>query len=85
MWKWINEKKEDIHAALMADDDRLATILLDPGKTYLLWGFEGLVPDQLSALREDPEGHGIRWTMRLTSEFLRLAEAVGARRLANPE
>ena len=73
--------KQDVHDALVTDDFKTAQMLLrDPGKTDLFYGFDALarsLPDAVS----NPGGI----SATIYTLLLLLLEALGARRLWNPE
>lgn len=75
MWKRINARKRDIHEALMGDDPELGRILAHPAASSLYLGVDSLTLDQSRTI-----SNGL-----VLNCLVRLAEAVGARRVWNVE
>jgi hypothetical protein len=75
------EMKQDVHDALVSDDFNAAQRLLrDPGRTDLCYGFDVLARSLADAVL-NPEGI----SAGIYTLLLLLLEALGARRLWNPE
>ena len=85
MWAGIGQRNAAIHEALLADDDRLQTILENPGQHDLFYGFHSLFASRTRELRAATEEQRQSMTDALGGEIVRLGEALGVRRLRNPE
>lgn len=90
MWKWINGLAADMHRVLLSDDlATLAHALDNPQTTNLLLGFDNPVAAPRSFDRKDRNllsneiGPGA--DARIYLALRRLAEALGAVNIANPE
>jgi hypothetical protein len=86
MWKWINQKNDDIHQALLAEDEyHLQDLLSDPRQTDLFYGMDDLFREMYQGMSrygtEALESY-LKW---LCDALFRLAEATSAVRLWNPE
>ena len=75
MWNGINARKGAIHDALLSDNGDLKRLLTNPAKTSLYLGVDSLTADRHQTLSN---------AVTLNC-LVRLAEAVGARRLWNVE
>ena len=82
---WDNEffdVKRSIHIALVSGDLEVVQCLLrDPGKTDLFYGFDNLTRTLMPNPQVEDRVHGIG----MYQDLLQLSEALGARRLWNPE
>lgn len=83
LWTMIAEKQADIHAALLADDDSLASLLADPCGTYLYYGVDNLYPAFRDTGLQSPQHQSLELAAR--DALATLAEALGADRSWNPE
>ena len=83
MWLALNQRKLDVHEALLAKDmHHLAELLANPESTYLFWGFDYTT----RSVREIPiENIPHTHPAELHSMMLRLGEAWGISRLEWPE
>ena len=75
MWSIIDKMREPIHRALLADDDSINEYLYDPSASHLFYGLDGF-PDKNAKLGLD---------VNTFDKFIRLCEALGVRKLMNPE
>ena len=85
MWSLIGDENRPTHEALMSDDDRLAIILSDPGKTNLFKGFDNLFLDGVKSLKETSDDGRAGFKDYLAGNVIRLAEAVGGMQIYNLE
>ncbi len=85
MWADIGRRQAAIHKALLAEDDSLEAILREPGKTDLFFGFHSLFARRTAELRAASNEQKQSAADALCHEILRLCEAVGLRRIRNPE
>jgi hypothetical protein len=85
MWAEITRRNASVHDALLADDDRLQEILRDPGRSDLFYGFHSLFASRTELLRSSGAEQRQATSDALFQEILRLCQALGARRLHNPE
>lgn len=83
IWSMISDKNSDIHSELVSDSANL-DCLDEPGRNYLLYGFDNLFKDFTESLlnSEDTRRAVVQVYVR---ELRTLAEAVGAQRVFNPE
>jgi len=85
LWAAIGARHRAIHDALLADDGSLDTILRDPGRSDLLYGFHSLFASRTDELRAASDGQRQAVVEALAREMLRLCEALGVRPLGDPE
>lgn len=85
MWQSIfREKQQDIHEVLIEEDfPAIAALLRNPAQSDLFYGFEGTTRSDLATASVHPDF--VYGDKLILDTLLRLAEAVGVRRLANPE
>ena len=80
LWNMISKKQENIHNALMVDDDSLSVLLENPAETYLYYGIDNLYPEVLKRADEV----SVTLNKTVTDLLVKLADAVGATRYWNP-
>jgi hypothetical protein len=82
---WDNgfaEQRRDVREALVkGDNEAVQRMLRDPGKTDLFYGFENLARSLSPGRTSVTE----RWAVKIYQDLLLLAEAIGVRRMWNPE
>ena len=82
LWTAIANKQQDIHNALLADDESLVPLLADPGQTYLYYGVDHHYRDfQESTSRESL---CLSLENQIRERLPVLGEAIGAIRCWNP-
>ena len=81
LWdRLIAPKKNEIHEALLKDDDSAIKLLSAPDQTDLFYGVDNLSKSILESTPESSKEHG----QELYEKIERLSEALGNRRLFNP-
>lgn len=65
-------------------EEAMRAFLADPGSNRLLYGFEDLYSGRSETYRDNP-ALASQWALRCHDLLVRLAEAIGALRIANPE
>jgi hypothetical protein len=86
MWKGIHQKSDDVHEALMGEDeDHLQKLLSDPGQTNLFCGMDELCREEQQNMRKGTAKDFEVTLRRFCDGLIRLGEATGAVRLWNPE
>jgi hypothetical protein len=76
MWSGLIERKAEIHEALLSDGPELGRLLSDPAQTFLYYGVDNIFPVKTRSKREGPDS-----IVMTLNGLVRLAEAVGARRV----
>jgi hypothetical protein len=80
MWASIAERRNDIHQALLEDnDERTAELLGDPSKTELYYGMDTVVAHLVGALKaSDATQAHVKTAVQ--THFVAMAESIGATR-----
>lgn len=85
LWSTIRSRQTDIHEALLSDkNDTLAEILTNPGSTDLYYGVDCLYRDWCGTILSSLEERAHQASI-IADALARLAEALGCRRVRNPE
>jgi hypothetical protein len=80
MWASIAEKRQNIHAALLSDDDDvLSDLLANPAKTELFFGMDTVVGHLVDSITAS-EPSRIHVLEAVKSHFIEMAETIGATR-----
>lgn len=81
MWVGINDRKREVHEALLAGNETLKKILLDPGSTNFFLGFDNLFRDRLNGAQLSQNMQ----TGYLMGQLIGLAQSIGTFSLYHPE
>jgi hypothetical protein len=86
MWGgFFSQHQMEAHAVLMADDVAAAhDLIARPATNRILYGFDNMFVDWVQSLKSTPV-HQANYSRIIFDQLLRLAEAIGATRLENPE
>ena len=82
LWQMIVEKSIDFHADLIAGKN--LSFLDSPGKNFLFYGFDNLYYTFVNDVKNDPQSQQQILAL-FFNDVITLAEAVGVKRIWNPE
>jgi hypothetical protein len=86
MWKVIHQQSDDIHEALMGEDEgRLQEVLSDPGQTNLFYGMDNLFREEVQRMKKWSTETFQKMSKEVCDGLIRLGEATGAVRVWRPE